>query len=243
MPEAPPTRVRCLADPLDDSTRTRGPLTWSVLDRQAQAAWELCAQRLGVPHRRFAGFPAFTDTRPIVLVVDGAPLCNLGAWARMASLAPGARARPLHVAADLLVPVQDVQPPDGRRGFLADFFASRRRRRHQLRAERTLDAELARWEHQLQGHADVTRQAAATELPDYARAAVFAAALETPVPEAWAVAMLGFGAAQGRFVDNGSTPDDEARARLDRRLLQAESAESLDVLTLLAVARGADLPT
>ncbi|MCW2971972.1 MAG: hypothetical protein JWN72_245 [Thermoleophilia bacterium] len=275
MPTAPSDTPRCPADPLDADTRAAGPLTLAVLERQARSGWERCAQQLGVPDRRRARFPAWSDVRPIVLVVDGVPFCNLGAWSRLASLAPGARARPLHVAADLLVPAEDVAPPDTRRGFLGDFLAGRRRRRRQLRSERTLDADLARWEHDLDGNAEVTRHAAAAALPDYARAAVFAAALETPVPPAWAVAVLGFGASREHPSGPTDQDDDGARARrhqltsaheraralltrqamqvraaadpliallvADGRLPDAATAESLDIVTLLAVARGAEL--
>jgi hypothetical protein len=268
MPEPDTYAPRSAGDPLDASVLHADTLTTSLVERQARAMWELLSQQAGIPLRRWLRHHPLADGASILRRSDGGHLeFDRTAWRRFAALAPGAVALPGRVAASYWIDAATLRPPD-RRARLLDLLAARRQRRRQLRRERTLDAELARWDAALDGAAELAR--AEPELADYARAARLEQALALPA-EARAGAIAGLGRFDALARATREARDaDERRDRLeaawrrarelqlrqlaaattqvdalvellvaDGRLHTRDSASALTVTELLAVARGA----
>lgn len=212
--------------PLEERLDGARRLTTSVADHVLRAGWEQLAPAVGIPRRRWRRFHPLGD-EPAVALVDGSPAFDVAAWERLASLAPGAIALPTRTASAFGIARSALSPPDRRLRAL-DLLAARRRRRRLRRAQRDLEAEHARFRHEL--GRDV-RQALGRgddgapwqQLPSYALAARFEELLHAT--DRWSLPPVLdlLAAASTRHLvqllaDRGRTPGDA--------LLQAASLQS-----------------
>ena len=230
---------RTPGDPLDASLLHADTLTASLVDRQARSMWELMSRVAGIPLRRWLRFHPLAGGGAVVRRVDGAVSFDVASWQRFAALMPGAVALPGRTAAACGIDATTLRAPD-RRLRLLDLWSARHQRRRQLRRERTLTADLARWEARIDAMEVLAMPA--PDLADYARAARIDQALTMPSEAAAGVtASLGRFDALARAARPRSAGDVREGDERTRRLDEAwHAARELQRRQLTAVAAQVD---